>query len=140
MASMHASAVLLGEKAVLIRGTSGIGKSRLALELIQTVPQAVLIGDDRLHGQVSHGRLIVRPAVELAGLIEVRGLGIRRLDHAAAGVVVLVVDLGAEDAARLPEPAATHCDIDGVRLARLPLAEGGIAAMAVRAWFETAAM
>ena len=109
--TVHASAVLVGDRAVLIRGPSGAGKSRLLLELIwagQTGPvdAAMLVGDDRVHLEVRDGRLWVRSAPELAGLIEVRGLGIRRIDHAARAIVGLVVDLDAPDAARLPEPAA----------------------------------
>ena len=95
---MHASAVLVGDRAVLIRGPSGSGKSRLAFDLIlagrsRQIPPAVLVGDDRVHLDTSGGNLIVRPARELAGLIEIRGLGIRRIDHVAEAVVGLVVDL-----------------------------------------------
>ena len=42
---------------------------------------ARLVGDDRVHRRAAGGRLLVRPAPALAGLIEVRGLGIRRLAH-----------------------------------------------------------
>ena len=53
-ASVHASAVLVGARAVLIRGSSGAGKSRLALELIEAARNgamlfAKLVGDDRIH-------------------------------------------------------------------------------------------
>jgi len=84
--TVHASAVLAGARAVLIRGPAGSGKSQLALALIQAAETGLLrfarlVGDDRVHLEARHGRLIVRPAAALAGLIEVRGLGIRRLDH-----------------------------------------------------------
>ena len=49
---------------------------------------------------------MVRPAPELAGLIEVSGLGIRRCEFVAEAVVGLVVDLAAADAERLPPPEA----------------------------------
>ena len=49
---------------------------------------------------------MVRPARELAGLIEIRGLGIRRCDFAEEAIVGLVVDLAAADAERLPPPEA----------------------------------
>ncbi len=64
----------------------------------------------------------MRPAASLAGLVEVRGVGIRRLDHEPVAVVGLVVDLAAEDAERLPEPA--EAVILGVRLPRLAVAAG----------------
>jgi HPr kinase/phosphorylase len=84
-ASVHASAVLAGDRAVLIRGPSGAGKSRLAFDLILAgrsgqIPSASLVGDDRVHLESRQGQLVVRPARALAGLIEVRGLGIRRCD------------------------------------------------------------
>src|SRR6202158_3739512 len=96
--SVHASAVLVGDRAILVRGPSGSGKSRLAFDLILAgrsgqIPPAVLVGDDRVHLEASQGQLMVHPARELAGLIEIRGLGIRRCEFADEGIVGLVVDL-----------------------------------------------
>jgi HPr kinase/phosphorylase len=107
-ATVHASAVLVGARAVLIRGPSGAGKSRLAWELIAAarsgaVSFARLVGDDRVHLQSAHGRLLVRPADALAGLIELRGVGIVRCDHEPCAVVGLVVDLAVAAAERLPQ-------------------------------------
>src|SRR5689334_12154831 len=95
--TVHASAVLVGARAVLIRGPSGSGKSRLAFDLILAgragqVPPSILVGDDRVRLDTSAGNLIVRPAPELAGLIEIRGLGIRRIEHVGEAVVGLIVD------------------------------------------------
>ena len=128
-ASVHASAVLVGDRAVLIRGPSGSGKSRLAFDLIlagrsQQIPPAVLVGDDRVHLVTSGENLIVRPAAELAGLIEIRGLGIRRIDHADEAIVGLVVDLAAADAERLPLPDAQSVRISGVLIPRIPVRAG----------------
>jgi HPr kinase/phosphorylase len=127
--SVHASAVLVGDHAVLIRGPSGSGKSRLAFDLIMAgrarqIPAAMLVGDDRVHLEVAQGRLMVRAVRELAGLIEVRGLGIRRCDFAEQAVVGLVVDLSAADAERMPAPDALFTAIDGVILPRIPVASG----------------
>jgi HPr kinase/phosphorylase len=127
-ASVHASAVLAGARAVLIRGPSGAGKSLLALHLIQaaragSLPFARLVGDDRVHLQAAGGRLLVRPAPALAGLIEVRGIGIVKLPYEPCAVVGLVVDLHA-DAERLPVAESRHAEIDGVRLPRLAVAAG----------------
>ena len=128
-ASIHASAVLVGAHAVLIRGPSGAGKSRLAWELIQAAQSnllafARLVADDRAHVEPRGGRLLVRPAPALAGLIEVYGVGIRRLDYEAAAVVGLVADLAAPDASRFPPQAAREVFIEGVRLPRLAVAPG----------------
>ena len=126
-ASVHASAVLVGNRAVLIRGPSGAGKSRLVFELILAgragqIAPAVLIGDDRVHLEASQDHLIVRPARELAGLIEIRGLGIRRCDFVAEAIVGLVVDLSAADAERLPPPETLLIRLHGVNLPRIPVA------------------
>ena len=128
-ATVHASAVRVGDRAVLIRGPSGSGKSRLAFDLILAgrsgqIPPAVLVGDDRVHLDTSAGNLIVRPAAELAGLIEIRGLGIRRIDHATESVVGLVVDLVAADVERLPPPEAQSVGISGVLIPRIGVAAG----------------
>jgi HPr kinase/phosphorylase len=128
-ASVHASAVLVENRAVLIRGPSGAGKSHLAFDLILAgrsgqLPPAVLVGDDRVHLEAKNGQLMVRPARELAGLIEIRGLGIRRCDFTGEAVVGLVVDLSAADAARLPQPESLRTHICGVEIPRIPVGAG----------------
>jgi serine kinase of HPr protein (carbohydrate metabolism regulator) len=127
--TVHASAVKVGERAVLIRGPSGAGKSRLAFELICSgpswqLPNAVLVGDDRVHLDTAGGELFVRPAPLLSGLIEIRGLGIRKLDFVAEAVVGLVVDLAAEDAERLPPDSALEISIFGAKIPRIPVGSG----------------
>jgi len=125
MTTVHASAVLVGGRAVLIRGPSAAGKSRLAWELIEAsrngaVRFARLVGDDRVLLQAAGGRLLVRPAEALAGMIELRGVGILRRDHEPCAVVGLVVDLAATDAERLPEGGQTI--IEGIAIPRLAVA------------------
>ena len=128
MTTIHASAVLVGARAVLIRGPSGSGKSRLAFDLISAAggPMrfARLVADDRAEIEPVAGRLLVRPAPALAGLIEVRGLGIRRLPYEPVAVVSLVVDLAAADAQRLPGPEQVCIAIEGIPLARIAVAPG----------------
>lgn len=142
MGSIHASAVLIGAKAALIRGPSGSGKSRLAWRLIEAarasaLPFARLVADDRAFVEARGGRLLVRPAPELAGLIEIRGLGVRRLPYEPVAVVGLIVDLAAPDAARLPGEAAATAAILGVRLPRLAVAADGNPMAQVLAWLGT---
>jgi HPr kinase/phosphorylase len=128
-ASVHASAVRIGNRAVLIRGASGAGKSRLAFDLILAgragqVPEAVLVGDDRVHLDTAGGKLVVRAVPELAGLIEIRGLGIHHCAFIDEAIVDLVVDLEAADAERMPPPDALQTRILGVMVPRIPVGAG----------------
>ena len=126
-ATHHATAVLWGARAVLLRGASGSGKSRLALELLAEARRlgrhGALVGDDRLVLQAMSGRLVARAVPEIDGLVEARGLGIVRLSHEPAAVVGLVVDLVRECPERLPDrdKGDLVAVIAGVRLPRLPL-------------------
>ena len=127
--TFHAAAVLVGAHAILIRGPAGSGKSRLALKLIEAAPHGPLIfsrlvADDRVHVTAAHGRLIARPPSPLAGLIEVRGLGIRRFPYEEIAVVSMVVDLAAQSP-RLPDGPEAWATVEGIRLPRLAVAAGG---------------
>lgn len=144
-ATIHAGAVLVGAKAVLVRGPSGSGKSHLIWSVLQaaaagTLPFARLVGDDRVRLEPRHGRLLVRPAPALHGLIELRGLGIRRLPYEPVAAVGVVVTLGAaaEAAPRLPEHPTT-VRLEGVELPHLPCPPGGAALSLLWAWLRTAA-
>ncbi len=124
-ATIHAVCMVLGEAGLLIRGAAGSGKSRLALELIERAGRsgrhASLVADDRVVITRSSGRLIARPHPVLAGLMEVRGLGIFRVaQRMEAAVLRLVLDL-VDVRPRLPEPAIDACGILGVSLSRLAL-------------------
>jgi serine kinase of HPr protein (carbohydrate metabolism regulator) len=119
--SIHASCVLVGARGVLIRGTSGAGKSRLALRLLQAAQHgrvrfARLVSDDRTLLSASHGRLLARPAPQLAGMVEIRGSGIRELPYEPVAVIGLVVDL-ATRGERMPNDASI--ELEGVRIDRV---------------------
>jgi HPr kinase/phosphorylase len=123
--TIHASAVLIGPKAVLIRGPAGSGKSSLAWQLLSgALPFARLVADDRAHIDMTGGQVLVRPAPALAGLLEIRGLGIRRLPYEPVAAVGLVVDLAAAAACRLPAQQAGQITLEGVALPRLAVAAG----------------
>jgi serine kinase of HPr protein (carbohydrate metabolism regulator) len=128
-ATVHASAVQVGDIGILIRGASGAGKTRLAFELILAgrsaqIPPTRLVGDDRVLLRAEEGRIVVRPAGELEGLIEIRGLGIRGCDFLPQATLGLVVDLAAADAARIPEPDALVATLYGIKIPRIPVGAG----------------
>ena len=127
--TIHASVVLANARGILIRGPAGSGKSRLVLDLLQSATKgplifARLVADDRVHVEATHDRLIARPPAALAGLLEVRGLGIQRLQYEPIVVVSWVVDLDAAASTRMPEGAATQTIIAGVSVRRLAVARG----------------
>jgi serine kinase of HPr protein (carbohydrate metabolism regulator) len=140
-ATIHASAVLVGRKAALIRGPAGSGKSQLVWDLLQAaaqgaLPFARLVADDRAHVELCAGRLLVQPAPALAGMIEIRGLGILRMAYEPLAAIGLVVDLAADDAVRHPDPKVQQTVIEGVSLPRLAVAAGMSALPAVQAFLK----
>lgn len=127
--TIHATAVLAGTRAVLIRGPAGAGKSRLGYALLSCVirgelPFARLVGDDRVHLEAVDHRLLVRPAPTLAGLMEIRGLGVLHLPFEPVALAGMVVDLADTHAERLPPAEAQTVRIEGVLLPRLAVAPG----------------
>lgn len=101
---LHASLVDCHGRGILLRGPPGAGKSDLALRLIEA--GARLVADDRVQLRRGGNGIVGRAPDTLAGLLEVRGIGILRLDHQAETRLALIVDLVAPDAVpRLPEPA-----------------------------------
>jgi len=108
---LHGTAIALGDRAVLLRGPPGAGKSDLALRALAAPPGRFseaafeLVGDDQVFVRRAGGRLIVNAHPRLAGLIEVRGLGILPVPYRAEAELVLVTDLVAGgDVERLPDP------------------------------------
>lgn len=124
---IHATAVAVGGKAVLLRGPSGSGKSDLALRLIQA--GAVLIADDACVLSVAGGRVFASAPAEIRGLLEVRGIGIVRVRHRAKAPVALAVDLVTPAAVeRMPRPRTCRLQNVTVPLVRLaPFEESAVA-------------
>lgn len=103
---MHATAVAIDRRAVLLRGPSGSGKSDLALRLIDA--GALLVADDQSELRRRGDILLARAPPTIAGLFEVRGLGIVRFDALAEAPVGLIADLvGPDRIERLP-PSRTE--------------------------------
>jgi serine kinase of HPr protein (carbohydrate metabolism regulator) len=93
---IHATPVALDGRAVLLRGASGAGKSDLALRLIDA--GACLVADDQSELARAGDGIVVRAPPAIAGLIEVRGIGIIRLKPVAEAPLSLVADLVPPDA------------------------------------------
>jgi hypothetical protein len=98
--NIHASCALIAGRGVLILGESGQGKSDLLLRLMDD--GAKLVADDRAELYVAKGRLCARAPKSIAGLMEVRGLGIVARPFARNATLALAVRLGVLE--RLPEP------------------------------------
>jgi len=104
MALHHGTVVAVEGRGILLRGAPGAGKSDLALRLIAL--GAELVADDQVDLTVEVGALVARVPPTIAGLIEVRGLGIRSVPYRPDAVLALVVDLvAADEVERLPDPA-----------------------------------
>jgi serine kinase of HPr protein (carbohydrate metabolism regulator) len=94
---------------------------------------ARLVADDRVELATCHGRLLLRAPQALAGLIELRGVGIRRVPWEGVAVAGWVIDLAAPDAERMPDQSAQSVEIEGVQLPRLAIGAGAQAAAVVLA-------
>ena len=100
---LHATCIVIEETGVLLRGPSGSGKSDLALRLIDQ--GAALVADDQVLLRREDEDVLADPPDILAGLLEVRGLGILKFPYRLGVPVGLVVDLvEAPGVERMPEP------------------------------------
>jgi HPr kinase/phosphorylase len=98
---LHASCVATNERAVLIIGASGSGKSALALDLISR--GASLVSDDRTVIKATSNGLVAEAPSTIKGLIAARGVGILNASALSSCQVALVVDLDQKETARLPK-------------------------------------
>jgi RNase adaptor protein for sRNA GlmZ degradation len=102
---VHATAVAVHGRAILLRGPSGSGKSDLALRLIDG--GAHLVADDQCELRREHDRILVGAPPTIAGLIEVRGVGILRMTAEDRVPLALVADLvPGTSVERLPDERA----------------------------------
>ncbi len=101
-ATIHAGCVAIDGRGVLILGPSGAGKSDLAIRLIDRGAQ--LVSDDYTRLRIAGEWLVASPPDNIAGKIELRGVGILERPFLADVPIALAVELGAP-AQRLPDPA-----------------------------------
>lgn len=127
--NIHATAILLDGKGVLIRGPSGSGKSLLALYLLDVFGsrgrEAALISDDRVDLEREDTKILLHAPTTIAGLIELRGHGIVSRPYQAGKRLELVADLvPALD--RMPEEHDFTTQLLGLEIARCPVPQSGV--------------
>jgi hypothetical protein len=124
--NVHAGCVAIGNRGVLLLGSSGAGKSDIALQLIDG--GAALVADDRTILFARNGALHARAPATIKGLIEIRGVGIVQMPVRSQVKIALAVRLGREGP-RLPRPAFFRAL--GVQVPQIAL-DGKIASTAAR--------
>ena len=137
----HAVALVAGRHGLLVEGPSGSGKTGLALAMVAQMAGAgrfaALVSDDQVLLSVAHGRLLARAPAAIAGLAEIRGVGIVAVPHCGKAVIDRVLRLVPGDGLdRMPDSASVT--IAGIALPCLAVPERDPArgvAMAC-AWLE----
>lgn len=118
MQHIHGTCVAIGQCGILLLGDPGSGKSDLALRLIDR--GAVLVADDQVQLKADNSILKASAPANIKGLLEVRGVGLIKMQCADAVPLVLVVQLvPPEKVERLPLPRSR--EFLGIALAVLEL-------------------
>jgi len=133
--NIHATALLVGDRGVLVTGASGSGKTTLALVLVERFSArgllCRLVGDDQLFVVARHGRLVCRAPATIAGLTEVHGIGPRPVASEPAMIADLVLRLVPAAAVGRLQAEAVET-VAGCALPRTDLAErNAVAALPV---------
>lgn len=130
---VHATAVAVGPHAVLLRGPSGAGKSDLALRMLALPDEAValafghllavrLVADDQVDIVCADGVARASAPAAIAGLIEVRGVGVVSIGCVDGAEVRLVADLAPSGTvARMPDHDPV-VDLAGIFVPHLQIA------------------
>ena len=98
--TLHGTCVAYGQSGLLIIGTSGSGKSALALALMGM--DAILVADDRVIATKVEGVLTAHCPPAIKGMIEARGVGLLAANTQTTTLITHVVDLDQIEPDRLP--------------------------------------
>lgn len=131
---VQATAIAIDGRALMIEGPAGSGKTSLALALIDR--GAVLIGDDGVTLERVDDQVMVSPPPNIAGLIELRGIGLVEMPLASPTRLALILTLGGPEGERLPAKVPTR-EVLRLDIPCLAFAPGSIAP-AVRVEFALA--
>ncbi len=116
--TVHGTSVAIGGAGLLLRGPPGSGKSDLALRLIEI--GGSLVSDDQTVLRRAGSDVLMSAPSGLVGKLEVRSIGIVRMQDAGPTSLRMVVDLvSAAETERLPARRTTRLlglDIPCVRL------------------------
>lgn len=129
--NLHGTAVLVGDRGILVTGASGSGKTTLALAIVARFAEqgrlCRIVADDQLLVSPHHGRVVCRAPAPIAGLAEVHGIGPRAVSFEPAMVADLVLRL--VPAAQMERLQADMVElVAGCTLPRIDLAERNVAA------------
>jgi HPr kinase/phosphorylase len=133
--TIHGSALAIGEKGLLILGDSGVGKSRLLVDILadNVSPKARLVADDRVCLFRHMDRLVARPHPLIAGRIELRGLGIQSFPYLESVVLHSALRLVSHLPPRMPEIQTLSITFLGVTLSCVSLPTQSFSAQYLRA-------
>jgi len=116
---VHGTCVAIAGRGVLLRGVPGSGKSDLALRFISSYQHAGagLVSDDQVQLNCIDGRIVARAPGTIAGMLEVRGVGIIKVSHVADALITLIMEINpGGEIERLPAAPLPFEDVLGVQV------------------------